>query len=114
MMAPWLMILLTALASAGLTLAMIALWMHFWMAPRMARDLEELLSEQSERAADLMAEKVEEGVRRGVRDGVTQLPTREVLQDTTRNMARTSVEIVESRLGTIFGGRRRRPRTDDE
>lgn len=112
-MAPWLMILLTGLVSAVLTVSGIAVWMHFHMAPRMAEDLEELLGREAERAADLMAEKVEEGVRRGVIDGVTQLPTREVLQDTTRNMARTSVEIVESRLGSIFGRRSRRSRDED-
>ena len=104
--------LVTAIFSALFTLSVVAAWMHFIVSPRVAADLETLLREQADRAADLMAEKVEEGVRRGVIDGVTSIPTREVLQGTTRNIARTSVEIVESRLGQIFG--RRRPDQDGE
>ena len=110
----WLTILITSVISALITLAVIAAWMHFIVSPRVAADLEVLLREQSERAADLMAEKVEEGVRRGVIDGVTSIPTREVLQGTTRNIARTSVEIVESRLGQIFGRRRNDERSEGE
>lgn len=102
----WLSILITAGISATFTIVVIAGWLHFYVSPRVAEDLQELLREQADRAADILAEKVEEGVRRGVIDGVTSLPTREVLQGTTRNIARTSVEIVESRLGHIFGRRR--------
>ena len=109
----WLTILVTSIISALITLTVVAAWMHFIVSPRVGADLEVLLREQAERAADLMAEKVEEGVRRGVIDGVTSIPTREVLQGTTRNIARTSVEIVESRLGQIFG-RRRSERDSDE
>ena len=109
----WLTILVTSIISALITLTVVAAWMHFIVSPRVGADLEVLLREQAERAADLMAEKVEEGVRRGVIDGVTSIPTREVLQGTTRNIARTSVEIVESWLGQIFG-RRRSERDSDE
>lgn len=105
----WLMIVVTALLSALLTLAALALWMNLHIRPRVAQDLEALLREQAEIAADLMAAKVEEAVRRGIVDGVTSLPTREVLQGTTRNIARTSVEIVEDRLGSLFGRRRPKP-----
>lgn len=105
----WLMIVAAALLSALLTLAALALWMNLHVRPRVARDLEALLREQAEMAADLMAVKVEEAVRRGIVDGVTSLPTREVLQGTTRNIARTSVEIVEGHLGSLFGRRRPKP-----
>lgn len=104
----WLMVVATAVLSALVTLTALALWMNLHVRPRVAQDLETLLREQAEQAADLMAAKVEEAVRRGIVDGVTSLPTREVLQGTTRNIARTSVEIVEERLGQLFG--RRRPK----
>ena len=104
----WLMVAVTAVLSSMCTLLAVALWMNLHVRPRVAQDLETLLREQAEQAADLMAAKVEEAVRRGIVDGVTSLPTREVLQGTTRNIARTSVEIVEDRLGQLFG--RRRPK----
>ena len=100
-------ILLTAVAASLMTLAVLAVWMKFFVSPNLARDLEVLLRDQAEQAADLMAVKVEEAVRRGIVDGVTSLPTREVLQGTTRNIARTSVEIVEERLGSLFGKRKK-------
>ncbi|WP_111656392.1 hypothetical protein [Isoalcanivorax indicus] len=103
----WMMILATAVAASLMTLGVLAAWMKFFVSPSLARDLETLLKEQAEQAADLMAVKVEEAVRRGIVDGVTSLPTREVLQGTTRNIARTSVEIVEERLGSLFGKRRK-------
>jgi len=103
----WMMILATAVTASLMTLGVLAAWMKFFVSPSLARDLETLLKEQAEQAADLMAVKVEEAVRRGIVDGVTSLPTREVLQGTTRNIARTSVEIVEERLGSLFGKRRK-------
>lgn len=103
----WMMILATAVTASLMTLGVLAAWMKFFVSPSLARDLETLLREQAEQAADLMAVKVEEAVRRGIVDGVTSLPTREVLQGTTRNIARTSVEIVEERLGSLFGKRRK-------
>ncbi|MBA3979389.1 MAG: hypothetical protein C0462_02190 [Alcanivorax sp.] len=103
----WMMILATAVTASLMTLGVLAAWMKFFVSPSLARDLETLLREQAQQAADLMAVKVEEAVRRGIVDGVTSLPTREVLQGTTRNIARTSVEIVEERLGSLFGKRRK-------
>ncbi|MBZ2188093.1 hypothetical protein K8B33_03220 [Alcanivorax sp. JB21] len=103
----WIMMLATALLAALMTLIALALWLKFVVSPNVARDLEVLLKDQAEQAADLMAVKVEEAVRRGIVDGVTSLPTREVLQGTTRNIARTSVEIVEERLGSLFGRKKK-------
>ena len=102
----WTMVILTALMTALCTLGAVAAYIKWHLRPRLLQDLEELLSRQSDRAAEVLGNRVEEGVRRGVVTGVSSLPTREVLQDTTRNIAKTSIDIVETRLGQIFGRRR--------
>ncbi|MEY1661732.1 hypothetical protein [Isoalcanivorax beigongshangi] len=100
-----------AATSSLLTLVLLAAWLTLVVRPRMAREIRGLLTEQAEKAAETIAAEVEAAVRRGIVGGVTALPTREVLQGTTRNIARTSVEIVEERLGQLFG--KRRPRDED-
>jgi hypothetical protein len=96
-------IVLTAAFSSLLTLLVVALWAHLFFQPRLKRDLWRELDEQSQRAARLISESVEEAVKRGLVDGVRALPTREMLEETSRSLARTSSEIVGERLGRLFG-----------
>lgn len=96
-------IVLTAALSSLLTLLVVALWGHFYFQPQLKRDLQRELDEQSQRAARLISESVEEAVKRGLVDGVRALPTREMLEETSRSLARTSSEIVGERLGRLFG-----------
>jgi hypothetical protein len=49
-------------------------------------------------------------VRKGIQEGVVSLASRETLEGTTRNLARSSAELMEDRLNRIFGGRGSRGR----
>ena len=65
--------------------------------------LQRELDEQVEKAAQVLSDRVEEGVRRGLVEGVRNLPSKELLEGASRNLARTSAEMVGERLGQIFG-----------
>src|SRR5699024_11561354 len=74
-------------------LAVVGLWLNFSVRPSLKRELEQFFAEQGEQASNRIAERVETAVKRGVVEGVKSLSTRDVLQDTTRNLAKTSAEI---------------------
>lgn len=107
----WLTILLTALASALLTCLLISWWLRYRVRPRLMAELDQEFRLRLKEASDVLAARVEEAVRKGVRDGFTSLASREVLQGTTRNIARTGAGIVEESLGRILG---RRPAREDD
>jgi hypothetical protein len=83
-------------------------WAHFYFQPRLRDSLQRELDEQVEKAAQVLSDRVEEGVRRGLVEGVRNLPSKELLEGASRNLARTSAEMVGERLGQIFG-RKDRP-----
>ncbi len=96
-------ILLTAVITAAITLFVVALWGHFHLQPRLMRALKRELDEEARKAADLIAASVEEAVKRGINDGVRNLPTREMLEETSRSLARSSTELVGERISKFFG-----------
>ncbi len=96
-------VIATAVLSSAMTLAVVALWGHFYFQPRLRDSMQKELDEQVENAAQVLSSRVEEGVRRGLVDGVRNLPSREVLEGASRSLARTSAEMVGERLGQIFG-----------
>lgn len=102
----WWWIFAVAGLSSLFTLAVVGLWLNFSVRPSLKRELEQFFAEQGEQASNRIAERVESAVKRGVVEGVKSLSTRDVLQDTTRNLAKTSAEIVEERLGSFLKGRR--------
>lgn len=108
----WLTVILTALASAWLTCALMAAWLRYRVRPRLLAQLDEEFRLRLKEASDVLALRVEEAVRKGVREGFTSLASREVLQGTTRNIARTGAGLVEDSLGRILG--RRPPRDSDQ
>ena len=55
---------------------------------------------------------IEERVKKGVKDGVASIPSREVLRETTRTMAKTGVDIVGDTLKPFLG--RRGPNRSDQ
>ncbi|UWN51791.1 hypothetical protein ASALC70_04024 [Alcanivorax sp. ALC70] len=69
----------------------------------MKRALKQELDEEARKAADLIAASVEEAVKRGINDGVRNLPTREMLEETSRSLARSSTELVGERISKFFG-----------
>lgn len=107
----WLAIVITAVLCGVSACVITALWFRYRELPRAKAELDRALRSRIDAGADVIAERVEDAVRRGVTDGFTNLARREVLEDTTRNIARTGAEFVEERLGRIFG---RRPRDDQE
>lgn len=107
----WFAIIVTALLCGVSACVITALWFRHRELPRAKAELDRALRSRIDEGADVIAERVEQAVRRGVTDGFTNLARREVLEDTTRNIARTGAEFVEERLGRIFG---RRTRDDQE
>ena len=95
-------VLLTALLTAAITVAVLALWAHYFLLPTLRRRLRADLEEEARNAADLIAARVEEAVKRGINDGVRNLPTREMIEETSRSLARTSTEMVGERLSRFF------------
>lgn len=107
----WLAISLTALLSATLTCSVIAWWLQYRVRPRFMEQMDEEFRLRLKEASDVISARVEEAVRKGVRDGFTSLASKEVIQGTTRNIARTSAGFVEDSLGRILG---RRPSKGDD
>ena len=101
-MATVLLVLVTALLSAGFT----ALLLVVVFRRRILPELEQRLGERLEAAREDFAQSVERSVRKGFLDGVSSLPSREMLQDTTRTIARTGMGLVGDSLNTLLGGRR--------
>ena len=101
------MMIAGAVLSSLLTLLVVAVWAKIVLQPRLQRSLQSDFDEQVEKAAQVVADKVEEAVRKGLLDGVQKLPTREVLEGASRNIARTSAGLVADRLDQIFGGKPR-------
>jgi hypothetical protein len=108
----WLTILVTALLSAALTCSVIAWWLQNRVRPRFLEQMDEEFRLRLKEASDVISARVEEAVRKGVRDGFTSLASKEVIQGTTRNIARTGAGFVEDSLGKILG--RRPSRSDDQ
>lgn len=100
-------LLLTAVVTAAFTVATLALWAHYLLLPALRRGLRRDLDEEASKAADLIALRVEEAVKRGINDGVRNLPTREMIEETSRSLARTSSELVGERLSKFFGKKER-------
>lgn len=98
----------SAVLSAAFTLVAIALWGRFWFEPRLRRRLQKEMDKQAHRAARVISESVEEAVKKGLVEGVRSLPTREVIEHTSRSLAKSSSEIVGDRLGRFFGRRERK------
>lgn len=103
----WLTVLLTAIASAVLTTLLLGAYWQRVARPRLERDLKRELGARLEKGTEILEGRIEKAVRRGVLEGVAALTSKEVLQDTTRSLARSGAEIVESRINQIFGRRRR-------
>ncbi len=109
----WLLIVATALLSSLLTCVLAFAWFQLRIRPSLMDQLDEEFRYRLDEASEVIGERVEEAVRAGLVEGVTALGSREVLEGTTRNLARSSAEIVEERVNRMFGrsrGTRRRDR----
>lgn len=103
----WLTILVTALLSSIFTTVVAFCWFQFRMRPSLMDQLDEEFRQRLAEASEVIGERVEEAVRQGLVEGVSALGSLEVLEGTTRNLARSSAEMVEERVSRLF----RRPRT---
>ncbi|HLR18014.1 MAG TPA: hypothetical protein VK099_09125 [Alcanivoracaceae bacterium] len=102
----WWWILGVAACSSGLTIFFLALWVQLVLRPSMMREVEQVISTEGQKAAELIAQRVEEAVKKGLVEGVKNLPSKDVLQGTTRALAKTSAEIVEGSISSMFWPRR--------
>lgn len=102
----WMTIIATAVLSSLLTVTLAFLWFRYRTRPSLMRQLDDEFRERLQEASEVIGERVEDSVRQGLVEGVSALPTREVLEGTTRTLAKTSAEMVEDRVNRLFRRRR--------
>lgn len=110
----WMTIIATAGLSSLFTVVAASLWFRFRTRPSLMRQLDEEFRDRLQEASEVIGERVEDAVRQGLVEGVSALPTREVLEGTTRTLARTSAEMVEDRVNRLFRRRRHSRGPDGE
>lgn len=94
MLSQALVIILTALLSSLLTLGI-----AYWFIKKLIDDkAEATVKEITKRFKEDVGPELESRVAQGVRTGFASLPSKEVLRDTTRNMAKTGANIVGDTL----------------
>lgn len=98
----------TALLSSLFTLGIGYLVLHRYMRSQFEAGLREAIR----RINAEVGPEIEARVKKGVRDGVKSLPSREVLKETTRNMARTGAELVNEGIKPFLKMRRTRTESD--
>ena len=95
----------TALLSSVLTLSIALHYFRKHAKPR----YEKAVDDGIEKFKAEVGPEIEQRVRKGVLDGIKSLPSREVLRDTTRTIARTGLDIVGDGLKIATRPRPRRP-----
>lgn len=98
-------IVATALLSSVVTL-MIAI--HYFRKHAQPR-YEKAVTDAIERFKAEVGPEIEQRVKQGVLEGIKSLPTREVLRDTTRTIAKTGLDIVGDGLKIATRSRPKRP-----
>ncbi|MDX1692676.1 MAG: hypothetical protein R3208_02855 [Ketobacteraceae bacterium] len=113
MLSQALVIILTAVLSSLITLGV-----AYYFIRRLIQERgEKTVREITERFKNDVGPELEQRVAQGVRSGFASLPSREVLRDTTRNMAKTGVDIVGDTLKPFLkqrGSYRQRDRYYDD
>ncbi len=105
-------IVATALLSSLFTLAI-----AYYIVNRHARArYDNAVNEAIERFKAEVGPEIEQRVKQGMLEGVKSLPSKEVLRDTTRTIARTGLDLVGDSLKMATRSRTKRPGTplDDE
>lgn len=101
-------VIATAVLSSLFTLGIGYIVLHRYM----RRQFEAGLREAIRRINAEVGPEIESRVKKGVRDGVKSLPSREVLKETTWNMARTGAELVNEGIKPFL--KKRRPRSESD
>jgi len=98
-------IVATALLSSVLTLSIALHYFRKYAKPRFDKAVDEAI----EKFKAEVGPEIEQRVKKGVLDGVKSLPSKEMLRDTTRSIARTGLDIVGDGLKIATRPRPRRP-----
>lgn len=98
-------IIATAALSSLLTLSIALHYFRKHGKPR----YEQAVKDAIEKFKAEVGPEIEQRVRQGVLEGIKSLPTREVLRDTTRTIAKTGLDIVGDGLKIATRTRPRRP-----
>ena len=77
-------------------------------------ELEVRLEAVGERLRERLGETVETGVRSGIAAAIKDLPSSDLVKDTTRSVARTGAELLGEGLNALFGSSRERRREDPD
>lgn len=105
-------IIATALLSSLFTLVLALHYFRKYAQPR----YESAVQQAIERFKAEVGPEIEQRVKQGMLEGVKSLPSREILRDTTRNIAKTGLDIMGDGLKLATRSRPRRPGTplDDD
>ena len=98
----------TALMSSVFTLALGYILLSRYLRAR----VDDALREVTRRINADVGPEIETRVKNGVREGVKSLSSREVIRETTRNMARTGAELVGEGFKPFL--KKRRPRSESD
>jgi hypothetical protein len=113
-----------ALSSAGTLAGAYALFRWRWQRKmegafeerrrQVLEEMEHRLEEVGDRLRERLGETVEARVRSGVTAAIRDLPSSDLVKDTTRSVARTGAELLGEGLNALFGSRERRREPEEE
>ena len=98
-----LVIILTAVLSAGLTLAAVALYLRRVVMPQ----LQDTLETRARALAETIEERVQAGVEAGIQSGIENAASADTLVRATRSATRSGASLVEDGLNVLLGTPRR-------
>ena len=99
-------IMLIAVCSAVVTWAMAYGVFITVLVPRIRQQIDVEFEEKLDEAVEILSEEIRKSVRQGVLQAVSDIPSTEVLRETTQNIAKTGFDIMGVGLDVMRGKRR--------
>jgi len=103
-------IIVTALLSSLFTITIGYILFQKHLKQRVDRYIDKTWAKTRDELGVIIANRVKEGFL----DGVTNIPSREVIRNTTRTMAKAGADILEETLSPLIGKSRTQNRSDDK
>jgi hypothetical protein len=99
-------IMLIAICSAVVTWVMAYSVFITVLVPRIRQQIDAEFEEKLDVAVEVLSEEIRKSVRLGVLEAVSDIPSAEVLRETTQNIAKTGFDIMGVGLDAMRGKRR--------
>ena len=96
-------ILLVALCSAGVTLVTAYTCLKTLLLPKIREEIDRDFENKLNHAIQVMKVEIHNSVKAGVLKAVAEIPTREVIRETTTNMAKTGMGFVGASIDAVLG-----------